>query len=137
MQAPADVLAEITIKLRYRDLDTLGHVNQSVYHALLEDARIGFLRSLLGDEAEFVVARVELDYRQEVRASDGAVTIATAVRSVGRSSVILTSRMTTPSGALSADAVTVLVAWDPEQRKSRALTADERATLERLIAAVD
>ena len=42
-------------------------------------------------------------------------------------------RMTTPSGALSAEAVTVLVAWDDEQRKSRALTAGERSMLEDLI----
>lgn len=135
MDAPADVLTEVTIKLRYRDLDTLGHVNQSVYHVLLEDARIGFLRSLFGNGSRFVVARVELDYRHELRASDGAVTIATVVQSVGRSSVILESRMTTPSGALSAEAVTVLVAWDDEQRKSRALTAGERSMLEDLIVA--
>lgn len=137
MEAPADALTEVTIKLRYRDLDTLGHVNQSVYHVLLEDARIGFLRSLFGNGSRFVVARVELDYRHELRASDGAVTVATVVQSVGRSSVILNSRMTTPSGVLSADAVTVLVAWDTEQRKSRALTADERAMLEDLIVAAD
>lgn len=137
MEAPADALTEVTIKLRYRDLDTLGHVNQSVYHVLLEDARIGFLRSLFGNGSRFVVARVELDYRHELRASDGAVTVATVVQSVGRSSVILHSRMTTPSGVLSADAVTVLVAWDTEQRKSRALTADERSMLEDLIVAAD
>jgi acyl-CoA thioester hydrolase len=137
MEAPADALTEVTIKLRYRDLDTLGHVNQSVYHVLLEDARIGFLRSLFGNGSRFVVARVELDYRHELRASDGAVTIATTVQSVGRSSVILRSRMTTPSGALSAEAVTVLVAWDTEQRASRALTADERSMLEELIVADD
>lgn len=135
MEAPVDALTEVTTKLRYRDLDMLGHVNQSVYHVLLEDARIGFLRSLFGNGARFVVARVELDYRHELRYSDGAVTIATAVQGVGRSSVILQSRMTTPTGALSAEAVTVLVAWDTEQRRSRALTADERSLLEGLAVA--
>lgn len=135
MEAPAEALTEVTIKLRYRDLDTLGHVNQSVYHVLLEDARIGFLRSLFGVRARFVVARVELDYRHELRHSDGAVTVTTDVQRVGRSSVILRSRMLTPDGTLSAEAVTVLVAWDTEQRRSRELTADERALLEGLIVA--
>lgn len=133
MEARLEPLTEVTTKLRYRDLDTLGHVNQSVYHVLLEDARIGFLRSLFAAQARFVVARVELDYRHELRLSDGAVRITTAVHSVGRSSVILASRMLTPSGALSAEAMTVLVAWDTEKRSSRALTADERALLESLI----
>ncbi len=132
MDASRDPLTEVTIGLRYRDLDTLGHVNQSVYHVLLEDARIGFLRSLFGTTIRFVVARVELDHRHEMRISDGAVTIATEVRGVGRSSVILASRMTTPAGTLAAEAVTVLVAWDDERRASRAMAADERALLEEL-----
>lgn len=135
MEAAADALTEVTIKLRYRDLDTLGHVNQSAYHVLLEDARVGFLRSVFGSRARFVVARVELDYRHELRLSDDAVTITTDVQSVGRSSVMLRSRMTTPAGVLSADALTVLVAWDAEQRRSRALDADERSLLERLVVA--
>lgn len=137
MEDRPEALTEVTTKLRYRDLDTLGHVNQSVYHVLLEDARIGFLRSLFGTRARFVVARVELDYRHELRHSDVSTTVTTAVQSVGRSSVILRSRMVTPSGVLSADAVTVLVAWDTEARASRALTADERALLEGLIVPED
>lgn len=135
MERPAEVVTEVTAKLRYRDLDTLGHVNQSVYHVLLEDARIAFLRSLFGNHPRMVVGRVEMDYRHEVRIADGAVTITTDVQRVGRSSVTLGSRMTTPAGVLAAEAVTVLVAWDPEQRRSRPLTDDERGRLGALLVA--
>jgi acyl-CoA thioester hydrolase len=133
MEPTREPLTEVTIALRYRDLDTLGHVNQSIYHVLLEDARIGFLRSLFGGDARMVVARVEIDYRHEVRIADHAVTVTTGVQRVGGSSVTLTSRMTTPSGTVAADAVSVLVAWDPEQRTSRRLTDDEHAALSALL----
>lgn len=134
MERAPGPITEITSKLRYRDLDTLGHVNQAVYHVLLEDARVEFLRSLFGSHPRLVLARVELDYRHELRIDDGAVTITTTVQRVGRSSITLGSRMTTPSGTLVAEAVIVVVAWDPEQRTSRALTDDERTALSGLLA---
>ncbi|MBF6621302.1 MAG: acyl-CoA thioesterase [Patulibacter sp.] len=129
MKPTREAVTEVTVELRYRDLDTLGHVNQSVYHVLLEDARIAFLRSLFGNHPRMVVARVEMDYRHEVRIADRVVTVTTAVERVGGSSMTLTSRMTTPSGTVAAEAVTVLVTWDPEQRTSRPLSDDERAAL--------
>lgn len=133
MESAADAVTEVTTRLRYRDLDTLGHVNQSVYHVLLEDARIAFLRSLFGNHPRMVVARVEMDYRHELRIADEAVTITTDVQRVGGSSVTLGSRLMTPSGTLSAEAVTVLVAWDPERRESRTLTEVERTKLSGLL----
>lgn len=133
MEPTREAVTEVTIELRYRDLDTLGHVNQSVYHVVLEDARIAFLRSLLGNDSRMVLGRVELDYRHEVRIADGSLTVTTAVQRVGRSSVTLASRMMTPSGTLAAEAVTVLVAWDADRRTSRALSDDELSALSALL----
>ncbi len=129
MESAPEAITEVTTRLRYRDLDTLGHVNQSVYHVLLEDARIAFLRSLFGNHPRMVVARVEMDYRHELRLADHEVRITTEVLRVGRSSVSLGSRLLTPSGSLSAEAVTVLVAWDTAERTSRSLTDVERRLL--------
>lgn len=137
MEPTRDAVTEVTIKLRYRDLDTLGHVNQSVYHVLLEDARVAFLRSLFGNHPRMVVARVEMDYRHEVRLGDQELTITTAVQRVGTSSMSLLSRMTTPSGTLAAEAVTVLVTWDPDERRARPLSDDERQALTAQLAAED
>ncbi len=134
MTSRAEPVTTITTGLRYRDLDTLGHVNQSVYHVLLEDARVGFLRSVLGPSPGMVVARVELDHRHEARYRDREITTTTTVRRVGRSSVTLASRMEIPSGVVVAEAVTVIVAWDDEARTSRPFDADERAALEPLVA---
>ena len=42
---PAPVRAELA--LRHRDMDALGHVNQAVYHELLEEVRGAFFRHTL------------------------------------------------------------------------------------------
>src|SRR4051812_33480297 len=66
----------IRVQLRWRDLDQLGHVNQSVYHEFLEQGRGAVMMSVIelaGGGFEFVVARVELDYRHEIRFEDREV----------------------------------------------------------------
>lgn len=52
---------------RFRDMDALGHVNNSVFLTYLEEARIRFIRTLpefvaaMDRGQSFVLARVELD----------------------------------------------------------------------------
>src|SRR5947209_9080716 len=63
----------VRVQLRWRDMDMLGHLNQSVYHELLEEARaalmIEVVRRVGVDHAHgsFVLAHVDLDYHAEVR----------------------------------------------------------------------
>src|SRR3954470_16383013 len=44
----------------------MGHVNNAVYSTYLEQARIG----ILGDLEPFILARVEIDFRAELRAGE-------------------------------------------------------------------
>src|SRR4051812_15276273 len=122
----------IDVELRWRDLDFLGHLNQAVYHELLEEGR-GALFERLGvmDDGAFffVLARVELDHRQEIRRDHGPVTVALRVEAVGRSSVTLAHEIGRADGAVAAEGRSVLVAWDRDARRSRPLTDAERAHL--------
>jgi acyl-CoA thioester hydrolase len=124
--------AETTIRivLRWRDMDMLGHVNQAVYHELLEEGR-GALLASLGDVRSFpfVLARVELDYRHEVRHADGHVDVRTFVQRVGRTSITVGQELTLPDGTPAAAGVSVLVAWDREARSARPLSDAERLAL--------
>jgi len=117
--------------LRRRDLDELGHVNQSVYHELLEEARGALFAPLIEQSGgfAFVLARIELDYRHEVRLADREVEIATRVVKLGRTSVTVTHEIRLPDGTLAAEGTSVLVAWDGEARRSRPLSEAERAVL--------
>jgi acyl-CoA thioester hydrolase len=119
----------IQIGLRWRDMDMLGHLNQAVYHELLEEGRGALFTSLGGASFPFVLVRVELDYRHEVRRDHGTVDVVTRVERVGGKSATLTQEMLLPDGTVAAAGSSVLVAWDPRARGSRELTGDERAAL--------
>jgi acyl-CoA thioester hydrolase len=57
-------------KVRFRDLDGLGHVNNAVFLTYMEQARSELLlqRGLIGtlDELVIILARVEIDFRSPV-----------------------------------------------------------------------
>jgi acyl-CoA thioester hydrolase len=119
------------LQLRHRDIDALGHVNQAVFHELLEELRAAFLKATLPDLSftGYVLAHVELDYRHEVRIEDRYVVGECRVAELGRSRVELQNRLTLPDGTVAVEGRAVLVAWDEETRRSRALTESEREAL--------
>jgi acyl-CoA thioester hydrolase len=123
--------ARVPITLRWRDMDMLGHLNQAVYHELLEEGRSALFESL-GERGgfPFVIARVELDYKAEVRRDHGTVDIVARVQRVGRKSVIVEQEVVRSDGVIAASGITVIVAWDPHARAARELTDEERAALE-------
>jgi len=117
------------IGIRWRDLDMLGHLNQAVYHELLEEGR-GALFGSLGDHSfPFVLAHVDLDYRSEVRKDHGSVEVVSRVEKLGRTSVTIQQRIELPDGTVAAEGGSVLVAWDMDARESRELSAAEREAL--------
>ena len=76
-----------------------------------------------------MLARVELDHRQEIRRDHGPVTVALRVEAVGRSSVSVAHEIIRADGAVAAEGRSVLVAWDRDARRSRPLTDAERSAL--------
>ena len=124
------IQARIRIGLRRRDMDELGHLNQSVYHELLEEGRAALFTSLGGSiGAAYVLVHVDLDYVHEVRHSDGYVEVEARIGAVGRTSVTVEHDILLPSGEPAARGKSVLVAWDVEKRGKRELTAGEREAL--------
>lgn len=119
------------LPLRWRDMDILGHLNQSVYHELLEEGRTALLGRLLDldDGAGFVLARVELDHVHEVRRSDEEVEVAVRVLRVGTKSVTLHNELRLLDGTVCARGELVIVGWDPKARAARAFSAAERERL--------
>ena len=128
-EGPGTVRVELA--LRHRDLDSLGHVNQAVFHELLEEVRAAFFRQALPDLpfSGYVLARSELDYRREVRIDNRYVVGEARVGDVGRSRIELENRLLLPDGGVAAEGRAVLVAWDEDARRTRPLSADERRAL--------
>ena len=125
----------VRVQLRWRDMDMLGHLNQSVYHELLEEGRIALIADLMGRvdshrvDGGYVVAHVDLDYHAEVRKDHEAVDIVVRVARVGTSSIELDHELRLPDGRLAASGKSILVAWDLAARTKRSLSEAERAAL--------
>lgn len=120
---------EKEIEIRWRDLDAFGHVNHVVFLTYLEEVRDEWLGGTLGDPAlvwAFVIARVEVDYRRELKLGDDAIVARCGLERVGNSSVVTRESIRTRTGELAAEAKAVLVARDEETGRSRPLTEDER-----------
>jgi acyl-CoA thioester hydrolase len=123
------------VQLRWRDMDMLGHLNQSVYHELLEEGRAALMMEVVRRAGRdhvhggFVLAHVDLDYHAEVRKDHGEVEIVVKLEQVGNSSLRLRHEVRLPDDTVAASGHTVMVAWDSATRGKRALTAEERAAL--------
>jgi acyl-CoA thioester hydrolase len=125
----------VRVQLRWRDMDMLGHLNQSVYHELLEEGRVALIADLvrrLGEghaEGSYVLAHVELAYLTEVRKDHGEVDVVVRLAHVGTSSFRLDNEIRLVDGTVAASGTSVVVAWDPVNRAKRFLTDRERAAL--------
>ena len=125
---------EKRIEIRWRDMDGYGHVNNAAYLTYLEEARDEWLASVLGgSEAiwDYVLARVAIDFRRELRQADGEVLVRCRLDRIGTASVHTRELVLKPDGTLAAEASAVLVARELGQGRSRPLTAVEREAFER------
>jgi acyl-CoA thioester hydrolase len=124
-------------KVRYADTDRQGHVNNAVFATFCETGRVEFLfdpeQPLYPPGAAFVIARLALDLRAEVR-WPGTVEIGTRVEQIGRSSFTLKQALF-QGDRLVATAETVIVLMDEETRRSTSLPPATVDTLKKLMAA--
>jgi acyl-CoA thioester hydrolase len=113
--------------VRFRDLDSLGHVNNAVFLTYLEQARIAFLAPRGADIDGMILGRVEIDFRSPVRLGE-TVEVAVEPGRVGTKSFELAYRLTVED-RLVAEAKSVLVAYDYARRASRPLPGEWRKLL--------
>jgi acyl-CoA thioester hydrolase len=124
-----DAVFEHQVCVRWRDVDALGHVNHAVFLTYLEEARDAFFARVLGSDPSYVVARVEIDLRAEVRPPDRQVRVRIEVEKLGTTSLTTAETVLLPSGEAAARARVVAVRWDATQRKPLPFTTAERARL--------
>ncbi len=125
---------EKRVEIRWRDVDAYRHVNNAVYLTYLEECRDEWLERALGtDESvwDFVLARVAVDFRRELRLEDDSVVVRCRLERLGTASVTTREEIRTTGDELSAEAEAVLVARDPATGRARPLGPEERDALER------
>ncbi|WP_137285154.1 acyl-CoA thioesterase [Halorussus salinisoli] len=110
----------VDVDVRYRDLDTMGHVNNAVYASYFEQARVAYFEEVLDvplHEIESVLASLEIDFRRPVEIDD-EVTVALRVPELGTSSIPMEYEVRA-DGTVAATGETVQVAVDEETKSSR------------------
>jgi len=121
---------ERSVAVRWRDTDALGHVNHAVFLTYLEEGRDAFYAQILGSDPIYVVVRLEIDLRAEVRHPDQRVTVRIAVERVGTTSLTTKETIVTPLRHVAAQARVVTVRWDSERGQPIPFSEAERARLE-------
>jgi acyl-CoA thioester hydrolase len=119
---------EHKVSVRWRDTDALGHVNNAVYLTYLEEARDAFYQRTLGDPI-YVVVRLEIDFRAEVRHADRTVRVEIAVERLGTTSLTTRETIRTAQGELAAEARVTTVRWDQDARTAVPFSDQQRARL--------
>jgi acyl-CoA thioester hydrolase len=123
---------EVRLRIRWRDIDNYGHVNNAVYLNYLEECRDRMVEDLFGagEAWDFVLAHVGIDFRSQLTQSDGEVVVRCRVAGYGRSSIRTIERVERPDGTLAAEAEAVIVPRATDEVRSRPLTEAERAVLQ-------
>lgn len=98
------------IDVRYRDLDTHGHVNNAVYATYVESARIGYIDEVIGlpiGEHAYAIANLDMSFERPLELGDTVRATAIATE-LGSSSVDLRYEVTV-DGEPAATAETTLI----------------------------
>ncbi len=121
------------LDVRFRDCDSMGHVNNAVYFTYLEQCRLTFWRQLTGEGSPLsrvIVARAECDYRSPALFGD-RIEVGLNVGEIRRSSFVLVYEINhVESGRRLADGKTVMVTYDYAAGASVPIPAATRSLLE-------
>ena len=113
--------------VRFRDLDSLGHMNNAVYAMFLEQARMAYLSGNGAEVTDMILARLEIDFRSPLELGETVEIEVTPTR-IGTKSFDLAYVMRA-GGRIVAEAKTVLVAYDYARARPVDVPAEWRERL--------
>jgi acyl-CoA thioester hydrolase len=124
---------EKRIEIRWRDLDSYGHVNQAVYLTFAEEVLDDWFQAKLGRRPgtvwDYVARRTTIDYRGELRLDDRVAVGSAELVKLGTTSVTAKVTLSAPDGRVATELALVVVAIDGRGGGPRELTDAERAGL--------
>ena len=113
------------LQLRYGDTDALGHVNNAVFASFAEVGRIAFVKEVDLPIANFILARIAMDFRRQVYLLD-EVTMTTEISRIGNSSITFTQRVYA-NGEVAAEIEAVAVWFDFDTQRPMRVPDEVRA----------
>ena len=124
---------EKQIEIRWRDLDSYGHVNQAVYLTFAEEVLDDWFQAKLGRRPgttwDYVARRTTIDYRGELRLEDRVAVGSAELVKLGTTSVTTRVTLSAPDGRVATELELVVVVIDGKGGAARPLTDAERSAL--------
>ncbi|MEA9584277.1 acyl-CoA thioesterase [Xanthomonas campestris] len=126
------ILARVPISVRWRDMDSMGHVNNAKYISYLEEARVRWMLGVEGvamtDRIAPVVAATNVNYKRPL-VWPNDILVELFVERLGSSSVTIGHRILDQKdeGVLYSDGNVVVVWIDTQTGKSASLPDAVRA----------
>ncbi len=128
----------IKFKVRFSDLDAMGHVNNSTFLTYLEEARIAYFNDVLAlpkDSLDFgaLIARIEIDYLHQISIGD-ELEILTRISEFGNKSATVENIIliiNNQKELSAATAVTKLVYYDYKKRETIKIPEEVKSTVEK------
>lgn len=123
------------IAVRFRDLDSMGHVNNAVYFTYVEAARTEYLMKVAGiakmEDIDWIVASASLNFRKAASYGD-SLEVRVRPSKIGRTSYTLDYEIwDAKTRELVADGETVIVSFDYKRGEKKPIETATREKLER------
>lgn len=116
-----------------RDLDAFGHVNNAVFLTYVENARVAYLRDVVGvrtrEEISNIMASVTIDFRAQVSFGD-ELEIGVRTERIGTKSFRLVYRMVRQDGEVAAEATSAQVMFDFDANRGIEVPPEWRSAIE-------
>lgn len=118
---------ETSLVPRFRDSDSMGHVNNSIFSVYIETSRFEWMKSLkeqgVTDWMSFILARVEIDFVAPILLSD-KISVVMWVSRIGNKSWDFQYKIMNQSRTkLFANIRSVQVGYDYDQNSSKVLSS--------------
>ncbi|MFW0785043.1 thioesterase family protein [Gordonia sp. CPCC 206044] len=129
----ADQHLELSVQLRWGDMDINNHINNVQFARIFEESRVRSFMNWLPVRPEnysMVVARQDIVFTAVLEYSLEPVVVRTCVNRIGTSSFTMALTLIDPAGTVCATAETTMVATDPRTGRSRPIPDEVREILD-------
>jgi acyl-CoA thioester hydrolase len=134
---PEDFVHQVTLAVRFGDVDMLGHVNHTKYLTYMEQGRICYARDVLRWDGDFrslsmILARATVDYLLPLKFAESVYVYTRCIRLGNKSfdlAYLLRRNEDGRPGAVVATGVTNMVAYNYAQSETIAVPGEWRSRI--------
>lgn len=129
---------QITLQLRFSDMDAFGHINNAKFLTYIEEARVKYFDEIVKWEYDWskygiILARVEIDYKVPGYFKDSLI-VQTRCSRIGNKSLTLEYQLVKKENekdTIISSALSVLVMYDYENGNSIQVPGEWKAAIEK------